>query len=167
MCKKHIDMPFDMLGQAYQLIPAMHQGKGKIMTIRHVIVLGVCLVSFSTGSLALAAGNTSPASQIHKAGATMICLDRNGTYTDGKWTYTYTITHPGSRSQGARGQLFYDGQPLPPPDNPGDYYDTPLGRFYHAGMPVVLWGEHGWMPAVPHAPAVLICRIRFRMTLFQ
>lgn len=79
--------------------------------------------------------------------------DRNGTYTADKWTYTYTITNPGTRSEGAMGQLFYAGRLLPLPDHPGDYYDTPLGRFYHVGMPVVPWGDHGWMPADPSMPA--------------
>lgn len=83
----------------------------------------------------------------------IIRRDRSATYKAGQWTYVYSITHPGTRSQGALGKLLYDGRPLPPPDDPRDYYDSPLGRFYHAGTPEVPWGDHGWMPADPAAPA--------------
>lgn len=73
--------------------------------------------------------------------------DQDGTYTAGKWTYIYTITNPGTRSQGAVGRLLYDGRQLPGPDNPADWYDTPLGRFFYAGEAKMLWEEQGWLPA--------------------
>lgn len=122
------------------------------MTVRQLKVLGTCLVCVVSLCLVPAAVMQCPASP-GDATDTIIHRDRSGTYKSGKWSYTCTITRPGSRSEGAMGQLLYDGTPLPPPDRTEDYYETPLGRFYHVGMPVVPWGEHGWMPADPRVAA--------------
>lgn len=111
---------------------------------RVIIVIAVCLLIGMTACAPAVSSNDTPPSAMDKPA---IAMDRSGTYTAGKWTYALTVTHPGTRSQGTMGKLLYNGQALSAPENPGDFYDTPLGRFVHAGMPVVPWGEHGWMPA--------------------
>ena len=78
--------------------------------------------------------------------AAKIDLSRDGTYRAGKWTYVYRITRAGTRSQGSEGTLSYDGQPRPRPFHASDYYETPLGRFYHTGGEGPLWDAKGWMP---------------------
>lgn len=66
------------------------------------------------------------------------------TYVSGQWKYRLTVTAPGSKSEGTKGELFYDGKPVEG-HAPGDYYRTPWGEVQWVGSPVVLWGEHGWM----------------------
>ena len=76
-------------------------------------------------------------------------LTRTGAYRAGRWEYRFTITAPGSKSEGARGELLYDGKPVERAAVPGHYYRTPWGDIQWVGDPVVLWGEHGWMPREP------------------
>jgi len=75
-------------------------------------------------------------------------LDRtqDGQHTSGAWTYTYSITNPGSRSEGCHGLLSYRQTEVPAPMRINDFYETPWGRLYWVGKPVVLFGGHGWMP---------------------
>ena len=89
----------------------------------------------------------------------VIATDKNGTYTSGPWSYDFIITNPGSRSQGSLGRLSYEGESVPKPINPADYYDTPLGQFIFVGMapgtpdkPIRLWDPQGWVLVDPNAP---------------
>ncbi len=77
-------------------------------------------------------------------------LRQSGVHTAGRWTYRYTVVAPGSKSEGYRGELFFDGVPVEQPPR-GDYYPTPWGDLVWLGDPVTLWGEHGWMPREPTA----------------
>lgn len=97
---------------------------------------------------------SGPAAPNQTAGSSPLTIrrDQNGTYTEGPWTYVYTITNPGTRSQGAVGRLLYDGRSLPAPANPADWYDTPLGRFFYASEGKMLWEERGWLPAGSAGP---------------
>jgi hypothetical protein len=87
-----------------------------------------------------------------ESGITTMDTTRDGTYTADAWQYVFAITGKGSRSQGTLGQLSYAGQVVPIPEDPDDYYDTPLGRFVYNGMPpgtethpVMPWHDKGWM----------------------
>jgi inhibitor of cysteine peptidase len=71
---------------------------------------------------------------------------KSGTYSFGKWKYRLSITAPGTRSEGKRGELSYDGQKLPAAEL-NDHYRTPWGLIYWVGDPEMIWGLHGWMPA--------------------
>ncbi len=79
--------------------------------------------------------------------ATGLDLTQSGQHTSGAWTYIYSITNPGSRSEGYHGVLSYRQIELPAPGRINDFYETPWGRVYWVGKPVVLFGVHGWMPA--------------------
>lgn len=71
------------------------------------------------------------------------------TLTQGDWRYVLTIRNSGSRSEGSEGRLYYQGRELPRPVQLSDFYDTPLGRFYHTGVEVgqeqLPWDTTGWM----------------------
>lgn len=69
----------------------------------------------------------------------------DGQYAFGRWTYTFTVTLKGSKSEGHHGTLVYAGRPLPEPGL-NDYVRTPWGSMYWVGQPVVPFGGHGWMP---------------------
>lgn len=71
-------------------------------------------------------------------------ISKPGTYTSGPWKYCLKITLPGSKSEGLRGELFYDGKPVNEPGR-GDYYHTPWGDVQWVGDSPMLWGAHGWM----------------------
>ena len=72
-------------------------------------------------------------------------LIRDGRYTSDAWTYDYSITNPGTRSEGYHGSLSYNQIKLPDPMHINDFYETPWGRLYWLGKPPVLFGAHGWM----------------------
>lgn len=55
------------------------------------------------------------------------------------------ICRQGSRSEGYRGKLLFDGAPVPEPAHINDYYQTPWGPVCWVGQPIVLFGGHGWM----------------------
>jgi len=73
-------------------------------------------------------------------------LTKNGQYASGGWAYVYSITNPGSRSEGTHGVLSYRQTELSAPVHINDFYETPWGRLYWVGKPNVLFGAHGWMP---------------------
>jgi len=73
-------------------------------------------------------------------------LTRDGQHTSGDWTYDYSITNPGTRSEGYHGTLSHNQIEVPDPIHINDYYETPWGRLYWLGQPPVLFGAHGWMP---------------------
>lgn len=73
-------------------------------------------------------------------------LTKNGQYTSGAWAYVYSITNPGSRSEGTHGVLSYSQTELSAPVHINDFYESPWGRLYWVGKPDVLFGAHGWMP---------------------
>ena len=73
-------------------------------------------------------------------------LTKNGQYASGAWAYVYSITNPGSRSEGYHGVLSYSPTELPAPLHINDFYESPWGRLYWVGKPEVLFGAHGWMP---------------------
>jgi hypothetical protein len=75
-----------------------------------------------------------------------IDTERDGTYRAGRWTYEYSISNKGSRSQGYHGKLLFDGAPVPEPAHINDYYQTPWGPLYWVGQPFLAFGGHGWMP---------------------
>ncbi len=86
-------------------------------------------------------------------GAPALKGGEDGTYTYGRWTYTFTISNKGSKSEGYRGELAYGGQALRTPEI-NDHARTPWGPLYWVGEPAVLFGGHGWMPRpVPSRPA--------------
>lgn len=74
---------------------------------------------------------------------------QSDTLTQDDWSYVLTIRNPGSRSEGAEGRLYYQGRELPRPVQLSDFYDTPLGRFYHtgvdAGQEQLPWDTTGWV----------------------
>ncbi len=72
-------------------------------------------------------------------------LTLDGQHTSGAWTYTYSVTNPGTRSEGYHGVLTYRDSEVPAPMHINDFYETPWGRLYWAGKPLVLFGRHGWM----------------------
>jgi predicted secreted protein len=61
------------------------------------------------------------------------------------WEYQYIVSLRGSMSEGAFGNLLYDGVEVPTPDMVNDYYLTPWGNMYWVGDEIMPWGEHGWM----------------------
>ncbi len=69
----------------------------------------------------------------------------SSTITEGFWTYSITITNPGTRSEGSMGRLFYKNNSLPLPDNLSDYYDTSLGIFFYVGTEGNPWDDQGWV----------------------
>jgi hypothetical protein len=70
---------------------------------------------------------------------------QDGSHQGGPWTYEYSISSKGTRSQGYHGKLLFNGNEVPEPANLNDYYKTPWGPMYWVGRPVVLFGNHGWM----------------------
>lgn len=94
--------------------------------------------------LSCALGSPQPANTQETA-PTGLDLSKNGQYASGAWTYTYSITNAGSRSEGYHGNLSYDKTALPRPVQINDFYETPWGRLYWVGHPGVLFGGHGWM----------------------
>lgn len=84
---------------------------------------------------------------------------RDGTQQSGPWTYEYTISLKGSRSEGYHGKLLYNGVEVPDPANLNDFYNTPWGPLYWVGRPAVLFGGHGWMsrplPSRPKGKALM------------
>lgn len=81
-------------------------------------------------------------------GVTRLQLDtsKDQTHQSGPWTYEYSITLKGTRSQGYHGKLLYNGREVPEPASINDFYETPWGPLYWVGEPVVPFREHGWMP---------------------
>ncbi len=82
-----------------------------------------------------------------------------GPHQSGPWTYEYTVSLKGSRSEGYHGKLSYNGVEVPDPANLNDFYNTPWGPIYWVGRPVVLFGGHGWMskplPSDPKGEALM------------
>ncbi|MEN6338213.1 MAG: hypothetical protein ABFE01_28490 [Phycisphaerales bacterium] len=72
-------------------------------------------------------------------------MAKDGSYQSGPWTYEYSTTLKGSRSEGYHGKLSFQGKEVPQPANLNDYYETPWGPIYWVGRPAVLFGYHGWM----------------------
>jgi inhibitor of cysteine peptidase len=72
--------------------------------------------------------------------------NKSGTYSFGKWKYSLTVTAAGTRSEGKRGELSYDGKTLPAAET-NDHYRTPWGLMYWVGDLKTRWGEQGWMPS--------------------
>lgn len=68
-----------------------------------------------------------------------------GRHTFGRWTYEFSISNAGSRSEGYHGVLSYAGQTMVEPPAINDYVATPWGRLYWVGQPVTAFGGHGWM----------------------
>lgn len=67
------------------------------------------------------------------------------TYQAGRWTYRFSISNQGSRSEGYWGTLAFAGQALPEPGTVNDHVRTPWGLIYWVGKPITAFGEHGWM----------------------
>lgn len=70
---------------------------------------------------------------------------KEGLHQSEPWTYEYSISSKGTRSQGYHGKLLFNGKEVPEPANLNDFYRTPWGPMYWVGRPVVLFGNHGWM----------------------
>lgn len=115
------------------------------------ISLVVVLAGCDTGPMQTAQATSSSGKS--STGASQIDRRQQGTYRAGKWRYEYTLTNPGTRSEGARGRLYYEDRQVPAPPNRTDYYQTPLGTFYYAARPhsdeTMPWQEQGWMPLEP------------------
>ncbi len=88
------------------------------------------------------------ASGCRQESTTRLQLDtaKDGTHQSGPWTYEYTISNKGTRSQGYHGKLSFNGREVPEPANLNDFYETPWGPLYWVGRPTVPFGGHGWMP---------------------
>lgn len=69
----------------------------------------------------------------------------DGTYTYENWTYKFTVSNKGSRSEGYYGELSTDGKPVPEPSTINESICTPWGFMYWVGKPVVQFGSQGWM----------------------
>lgn len=95
--------------------------------------------------LAIVAGCASPEPTPDPI-AEKLNLSHEGQHTSGDWTYAYSITSAGTRSEGYHGTLSYRQTELPAPLHVNDYYETPWGPLYWVGEPVVAFGAHGWMP---------------------
>jgi hypothetical protein len=80
------------------------------------------------------------------ASVPQIDKSKNGIYESGPWRYEFSVSSPGSKSEGYHGKLLYNGAVLPEPASVYDYYQTPWGPMYWVGDSVVLWGTHGWIP---------------------
>lgn len=112
------------------------------------------LVSVLLGAIALGCARTpvAPAAPPSEESAKSDDdVTRPGVYTSGRWQYTLAILAEGSKSEGARGDLLFDGAPLRGPVPPGDYYVTPWGPMVWVGDSELPWGDHGWMPRDPAA----------------
>ena len=108
---------------------------------RKVFIFIVVSLFLITSLSALAADNCAADPKAPK-----IEQGKDGTYTFGKWTYKFTITAKGSKSEGYHGELSVDGKPADLPKQPTEGVCTPWGTMYWVGDPVLLWGAHGWMP---------------------
>jgi hypothetical protein len=74
-----------------------------------------------------------------------IDTSKDGTYISGKWKYVFTITAKGTKSQGCRGDLYYDGKKLFA-TKVVDIRKTPWGEMVWVGESPLLWEPKGWMP---------------------
>lgn len=81
---------------------------------------------------------------------TPLDLREPGVHVAGRWEYRFTFVARGSKSEGTRGVLLYDGKAVEEP-MPGDYYETPWGDLVWLGHRDVMWGAQGWMPREPGA----------------
>jgi len=82
-----------------------------------------------------------------------IDTSKSDTYSSGRWEYQYTVSLPGSKSEGYYGKLLFDDKQVSPPENINDYYQTPWGKLYWVGQRPVPFGGHEWMPdAMPSRP---------------
>ena len=75
-----------------------------------------------------------------------IDLGGDNIYKSGRWEYRVAISGAGTRSQGVRGTLLFDGAILPQPEHVNEFYRTPFGEIYWIGDPSVPFGAHGWNP---------------------
>ncbi len=99
--------------------------------------------------IAVACAGMQPASAAQpaeKPRAAPLDLTTTAEYISGRWEYRFTVTAPGSKNEGYRGELFFDGKPVEEPSDDGDFYRTPWGDVSWRGDPVTPAGEHGWMP---------------------
>lgn len=109
---------------------------------------GYLCFQYCAGLLALLmlATGCSRSARTEQAVQEELDLTQSGPHTSGAWTYTYSISSPGTRSEGYHGSLSYGGIEVPAPIHINDFYETPWGRLHWVGQPVVLFGVHGWMP---------------------
>ncbi|MCK4623926.1 MAG: protease inhibitor I42 family protein, partial [Phycisphaerae bacterium] len=80
-----------------------------------------------------------------------IDLKKSGTYKSGKWEYRYWVW-AGPPARGRKGRLFYNGKEIKGYEgNIGrnDYYQTPWGKIYWAGLFYMQGGSQGWLPWSP------------------
>lgn len=83
-----------------------------------------------------------------------IDTSKSGVYRSGRWRYEYTVKHPGERGESCYGKLLFDGEPVARAGSVNEYYQTPWGKFYWAGWPVITIDDHGWVTrALPGKPA--------------
>ncbi len=74
-----------------------------------------------------------------------IDLSVPGGYSFSQWRYVYAVWAPGTRSEGAFGELFHRGS-LIRASQTGDWVDSPWGKLYYHGPLESTFGRHGWMP---------------------
>mgnify|MGYP000300608700 CR=1 FL=1 len=115
----------------------------------------ICLCAMCLAVLTLATGcfqstatddTVTQGTVTEQAAVQELDLSQDGKHTSGDWTYSYSITNAGTRSEGYHGVLSYKQIELPAPMHTNDYYETPWGPLYWVGRPVVPFGSHGWMP---------------------
>jgi hypothetical protein len=97
-----------------------------------------------------------PTDQIGKMVVARPSQSQNQTISKNDWTYVVKIRNPGTRSEGLEGRLYYKGREIMMPRDPGGYYDTPLGRFFHSGIEPgyerLPWDDTGWILQTVIAP---------------
>ncbi|MCC6625719.1 MAG: protease inhibitor I42 family protein [Deltaproteobacteria bacterium] len=115
--------------------------------MRHLRVL---IVSFAALAIGWACTRSPEGQAAPPTGEVAPALDlqKPGVHQSGPWEYRFIVVAPGSKSEGYRGELLYDGKPVPD-GVVGDHYRTPWGVIQWVGDPATLWGEHGWMPRDP------------------
>jgi len=118
-----------------QGVNIMNRVKMMFSTVVIIALSASCVPATDT-----AAGKTAP-----KAKTQAIDTSKDGTYISGKWKYVFTITAKGTKSQGCRGDLYYDGKKLFP-TKVVDVRKTPWGEMVWVGESPLLWEPKGWMP---------------------
>lgn len=117
--------------------------KEHIMNRVKMMFSAVVIIALSAH--AVLAADTAGGKTADKAKIQTITTDKDGTYISGKWKYVFTITAKGTKSQGCRGDLYYNGKKLLP-EGAVDTKKTPWGEMVWVGDSPLLWEPKGWMP---------------------
>lgn len=118
--------------------------------------LATTIIATLLACTACAPSNNEPPKDSAKLAFQLENQNQGGTFTKGDWTYVLKIRNPGSRSEGSEGRLYYKNREVTIPQNPTDYFNTPLGIFRHTGVEAgqerLPWDATGWMLQNTYAP---------------